>query len=213
MGRRRRKVIKVIKPRLPDRFSCPKCGEKKLTVRIEPKDYQIGVKCNECKKMTDKKIKPDKVYSIDCNFCKKPIIDISVDYNDILNQSIAKITCKKCGVTNPLPITGERTNLNCGCPPSEQSSFKIHISSRLAKITCAHCHLIDYREAKATDVAIDVYNRFYDDYISTQVKEVKTSIYNVKVTVGQEKNVAMMLADKAKVSNLAISAIQISLPP
>jgi transcriptional antiterminator NusG len=35
----------------------------------------------------------------------------------------------------------------------------------------------------------------------------RTSLYAVKVTVGQERNVAMMLADKAKVEGLPIAAI------
>ncbi|MBC8497570.1 transcription elongation factor Spt5, partial [Candidatus Bathyarchaeota archaeon] len=35
----------------------------------------------------------------------------------------------------------------------------------------------------------------------------RTSLYAIKVTVGQERNVSMMLADKAKVENLSIAAI------
>ncbi|MFB0558675.1 MAG: transcription elongation factor Spt5 [Candidatus Bathyarchaeia archaeon] len=35
----------------------------------------------------------------------------------------------------------------------------------------------------------------------------RTSLYAVKVTVGQERNVSMMLADKAKVETLPIAAI------
>jgi transcriptional antiterminator NusG len=37
--------------------------------------------------------------------------------------------------------------------------------------------------------------------------EAKTSLYAVKVTTGQERNVATMLADKAKVSKLPVFAI------
>ncbi len=35
----------------------------------------------------------------------------------------------------------------------------------------------------------------------------RTSLYAIKVTVGQERNVSMMLADKAKVEGLPIAAI------
>jgi len=35
----------------------------------------------------------------------------------------------------------------------------------------------------------------------------RTSLYAVKVTVGQERNVALMLADKAKVEGLPVAAI------
>jgi len=35
----------------------------------------------------------------------------------------------------------------------------------------------------------------------------RTSLYAIKVTVGQERNVALMLADKAKVEELSIAAI------
>ena len=35
----------------------------------------------------------------------------------------------------------------------------------------------------------------------------RTSLYAIKVTVGQERNVSMMLADKAKVEELPIAAI------
>lgn len=50
MGRRRRKkVIKIIKPKIPDVFTCPICGSKSLNITIEKKEKIGRVICGSCK--------------------------------------------------------------------------------------------------------------------------------------------------------------------
>ena len=49
MGRRRRKkVIKIVKPKIPDVFTCPICGSKSLNVTIEKKEKIGRVICGSC---------------------------------------------------------------------------------------------------------------------------------------------------------------------
>ncbi len=49
MGRRRKKkVIKIIKPKIPDVFTCPICGDKSLNVTINKKENLGKVVCGSC---------------------------------------------------------------------------------------------------------------------------------------------------------------------
>jgi len=49
MGRRRRKkVIKIVKPKIPDVFTCPICGAKSLNVTIKKKEKIGVVICGSC---------------------------------------------------------------------------------------------------------------------------------------------------------------------
>jgi transcription elongation factor Elf1 len=48
MGRRRRKIVRFPKKKLPTIFLCPSCGERSINVQIE-KDYNIAdVRCSKC---------------------------------------------------------------------------------------------------------------------------------------------------------------------
>ncbi len=49
MGRRRKKkVIKIVKPKIPEVFVCPICGSKSLTVKIDRKKLKGKVMCASC---------------------------------------------------------------------------------------------------------------------------------------------------------------------
>lgn len=48
MGRRRRKVVKTVKRKLPDLFLCPKCGKNNIKVTIDPKRGIAYITCGEC---------------------------------------------------------------------------------------------------------------------------------------------------------------------
>ena len=48
MGRRRQKVVKTIKRKLPDLFLCPKCGKNNIKVTIDPKRETAFITCGAC---------------------------------------------------------------------------------------------------------------------------------------------------------------------
>jgi transcription elongation factor Elf1 len=48
MGRRRKKVVRYIKRRLPDLYLCPKCGKNTVKSTINRKTNRAVVICSSC---------------------------------------------------------------------------------------------------------------------------------------------------------------------
>jgi len=58
MGRRRRKVVRIPKKRLPRFFSCPKCGKETVRVEIFREKNSAIVGCSSCGLKEEFQIKP-----------------------------------------------------------------------------------------------------------------------------------------------------------
>jgi len=48
MGRRKRKVVKIVRRTLPRIFLCPKCGKQSVSVKVDKKGQTAHVVCGGC---------------------------------------------------------------------------------------------------------------------------------------------------------------------
>nr|MDO8135186.1 hypothetical protein [Candidatus Njordarchaeum guaymaensis] len=49
MGRRRRRVVKIVKKRLPTVFTCPACGEESVKVVMKSGSGAAVIQCGSCR--------------------------------------------------------------------------------------------------------------------------------------------------------------------
>ncbi|MCD6530109.1 hypothetical protein J7L06_07490 [Candidatus Bathyarchaeota archaeon] len=57
MGRRRKKIVKLPKKRVPTVFLCPSCGKESIKVEIDRKSGTATVRCGSCGLTREIKIK------------------------------------------------------------------------------------------------------------------------------------------------------------
>jgi len=48
LGRRRRKVSKIVKRRLPEFYLCPRCGKNTVKATMDRKHGRVSVLCGSC---------------------------------------------------------------------------------------------------------------------------------------------------------------------
>ena len=69
MGRRRTRVVRIVKPKLPTLFACPSCGEESVSVQINRSKKDAIVQCSACKRRGEFKVSPiDQKVDIYCKF-------------------------------------------------------------------------------------------------------------------------------------------------
>ncbi len=72
MGRRRRRVVKVVKKKLPSVFTCPRCSEEAVRVTMPRGDGLASVQCAACG-LKDEFEAPSPIQMVDvyCKFTDK----------------------------------------------------------------------------------------------------------------------------------------------
>lgn len=156
MGRRRRKVIRRPKRRLPQVLLCPKCSRNSVRVDFEQLKVKICVECGRCGQTTKETIGQP----IRCSQCDRKIAASSISD---ANLKMECGTCSTPGFFDP-NMALSWTTFNCSCPMSKQTKFMIEPEERQATVKCGHCGLIAYFKAGMRDEHIDVYQRFFDAY-------------------------------------------------
>lgn len=72
MGRRRKKVIKPPRKKLPNIFPCPICGETAINVQIKKDVNRAEVRCGKCNVKAEFPVAPsDQPVDIYCKFTDK----------------------------------------------------------------------------------------------------------------------------------------------
>jgi transcription elongation factor Elf1 len=99
MGRRRRKVVRVVKRRLPKIFTCPNCGEDAVRVELHRSSRRAVVQCSACHLAGEFEVSP-----------ANQIVDIYCKFNDDFHSGRIKPSETTVTVVEVVEGSGEETS-------------------------------------------------------------------------------------------------------
>lgn len=165
LGRRRRKVVRMPKKRLPKSFDCPECGKTStIGVNITLQKPLIIARCGECGMEIVKEFVGNKEVTFECQNESCP------NYNQVIlrvrpfSEHVIIAECGKCHGRTLLQLPLEDTLINCSCEPQKQVRLTTRPAERLATLICGSCELICYLLANPVDEPVDIYGKFLDRY-------------------------------------------------
>jgi len=69
VGRRRRRIVKIVKKKLPTVFSCPSCGEESIRVALSRASHHATIQCAACGLKEEVEASPaDQIVDVYCRF-------------------------------------------------------------------------------------------------------------------------------------------------
>jgi transcription elongation factor Elf1 len=165
LGRRRRKVVRMPKKRLPKTFDCPECGKTgTIGVNIAPKNPLIIAKCGECAKEVVKEFLGDKEIAFECQNEKCPNYKQTISLVRPFSGNVIIAECGKCHGKTLLQLPLEDAPINCSCEPQKQVRLSTRPAERVATLICGSCALTCYLLATPADEPVDIYGKFLDRY-------------------------------------------------
>ncbi|MCJ7760780.1 hypothetical protein MUP59_06515 [Candidatus Bathyarchaeota archaeon] len=88
MGRRKRRVLKIVKKKLPTIFTCPACGEESVKVIMKSGSGKALIQCGSCKIKEELTVPPSSdMVDVYCIFTDKYYGAASSVENQTTNSS------------------------------------------------------------------------------------------------------------------------------
>jgi transcription elongation factor Elf1 len=165
LGRRRRKIVRMPKKRLPKSFDCPECGKTgTIGVNIAPQKPLIIARCGECGKEISKEFVANKEITFECQNESCPNYKQAIARVRPFSEHVIIAECSKCHGRTLIQLPLEATPINCHCEPQKQVRLTTRPAERLATLICGSCELTCYLLANPVEEPVDIYGKFLDRY-------------------------------------------------
>ncbi|MHA1265686.1 MAG: hypothetical protein ACTSRS_10690 [Candidatus Helarchaeota archaeon] len=207
MGRRRRtKVARRPRPKLPNIFDCPLCSKKALSITFEKEPNSFDIRCKNCGK-TYHYNNPTRIpVKFGCPNCG----DMAVTIEFIESTNSIRINCSSCGNSTFVSareweLDGEKYSLvklvprgaRLGCPKCSFRALIIHVTLQkdYAEIRCGACGFKKDFPVTPLDEKVDVYGQLIDwvrsdDFSEDQVEYTEVETFDEEEEALEATNLA-----------------------